>query len=104
MGCSDPKMSEAVSESKGLLDLAYIWSPFVHTSFILYTKRRVGGEFPTLWNNCLSDIAVPSNAELVRMLEIREANPVLISSPSHLCNGLDSKTFAPVHCSPLRYG
>lgn len=75
MGCSDPKMSEAVSDSKGLLDLAYIWSPFVHTSFILYPRRESEVDFWDVRYNCLSDSAVPNNAELVRMLEIREAKP-----------------------------
>lgn len=61
-------MSEAVSDSKGLLGLAYTGSPFVHTYFILYTKREPEVGFWDTWHNCPSDSAVPNKTELVRVL------------------------------------
>lgn len=63
MGCLDPKTSEAVSDSKGLLDLAYVWS-----SFYTLQQKRVRGRFPGPVVQLLSDSALLNNAELARKL------------------------------------
>lgn len=72
--------SSTVPVSKALLDLAYIWSLFVHTYFIRCTKRESEVDFWGMclcdsWCNCPSVTAVSSDAELVRMLLVQEVKP-----------------------------
>lgn len=70
-------MSEAVPDSKAL-DLASMVILFVHTYFI--SKKESEVDFWDMclrasWHDCLSDTAVSSNAELLRMLLVQEAKP-----------------------------